>query len=316
MALMAPLAARATPSCKPTLHTSLNFGAVPSDDYRDAETFVEFECNGPSGVFASQANFRACLFINEGSDPPGVNPRRMKDGLGNYLDYDLYSDRQRSSLIGPLGSSAPTHSVTFAVLPRDNRWMTLPIYGRVRAAQNQPATSTYSGVPGATVVRYSYAFLSTPTEDDCRNGVAPWGGGKGSVNIAWGRVYVNVENACSIITATDMDFGTVGTEADAQDQTSLIKVQCPTGAPWTVTLDNGANATGDKRFMASGQNRLGYELYSDAARRKRWGNTATTGIKGSGTNKPHDLTVYGRIPDLSEAPPGSYQDQITVTLTY
>jgi len=62
-----------------------------------------------------------------------------------------------------------------------------------------------------------------------------------------------------------------------------------------------------------------YELYRDAARSPRWGNTIKTHTQaGTGTGAAQSLTVYGRAPPTTGAIPaqGSYNDVITVTITY
>jgi len=69
--------------------------------------------------------------------------------------------------------------------------------------------------------------------------------------------------------------------------------------------------------MASGTNVLNYQLYSDSARSTIWGNTVGTDtVTGSGTGLALDHTVYGSIPAAQVVPAGSYQDTITVTISY
>ena len=68
--------------------------------------------------------------------------------------------------------------------------------------------------------------------------------------------------------------------------------------------------------MASGDNRLTYELYRDANRLERWGGTAATGVAGTGNDTPRVLTVFGRVPAQPGARAGTYLDTVTVTLTY
>ena len=63
---------------------------------------------------------------------------------------------------------------------------------------------------------------------------------------------------------------------------------------------------------------LAYELYRDSARSLRWGNTLTVDTaSGTGTGSAQQLTIYGRVPPVSGQPPaGTYNDQVTVTITY
>jgi spore coat protein U-like protein len=71
--------------------------------------------------------------------------------------------------------------------------------------------------------------------------------------------------------------------------------------------------------MSQGANLLSYSLYTDAARTNVWGDGtgSTATIGNTGTGAVQNVTVYGRIPgSQSSAPPGSYADTISVTVTY
>jgi spore coat protein U-like protein len=60
-----------------------------------------------------------------------------------------------------------------------------------------------------------------------------------------------------------------------------------------------------------------YQLFSNAARTQNWGNTAGTGVNGTGTGSAVDHTVYGRVPAQAVAPQaGAYSDTVTVTVVY
>lgn len=303
----------AAPYCVSTGSVQLDFGTVTSTSYRDAETAIQISCTGSTSNLITPAAVRACVFIGEGT-PSGMAPRRMTDGNGAYMRYDLYGDPGRSRLIGPRGSRHPVHSITFSLNPRQIRQLSIPIYGRAPAGQSLPATSAYKGVPYGSVVRYSYGLLHTPLENECRDGIAGHLGGTGETAVGWSGVNARMANTCKITTATDLDFGTVSGLPVALEQTSVITLKCATNATWRVTLNNGTNALAGARTMTSGSARIGYELYRDAARLERWGSTVATGV--SGTSAEQSLTVYGRIPALADTVPGNYRDVVTVTLTY
>ena len=60
-----------------------------------------------------------------------------------------------------------------------------------------------------------------------------------------------------------------------------------------------------------------YELYRNSARTQRWGNTLNTDtVVGSGNGANQNLTVFGRVPNQSTPSAGTYNDTITVTVTY
>ncbi len=60
-----------------------------------------------------------------------------------------------------------------------------------------------------------------------------------------------------------------------------------------------------------------YELYRNNGRTQRWGaalNNDTVAGNGNGANQA--LTVYGRVPGQTTPSAGTYNDTITVTVTY
>lgn len=77
--------------------------------------------------------------------------------------------------------------------------------------------------------------------------------------------------------------------------------------------------------MASGANHLNYDLYTNSTRTTIWGDgTGSTQVVADSLTVPalfgtsnKDNTVYGRIPgSQSTTRTGSYNDSITVTITY
>ncbi len=67
--------------------------------------------------------------------------------------------------------------------------------------------------------------------------------------------------------------------------------------------------------MASGAQRLRYELFSDPARTAVWNTTSTVG--GTATSiQPIPLTVYGRVPAGQGVGVGSYADAVQSTINF
>jgi spore coat protein U-like protein len=138
---------------------------------------------------------------------------------------------------------------------------------------------------------------------------------------------------CSI-TAVSVNFGAydpVVTSPD--DSVGTVTVACrhiSGGAQrinYSVTLSNGMYGTSPStRKLAAGSGRLGYNVFTDPARTQVWGNgtggtviasgsmTVGPGV-GNGT-KTFLHTVYGRIPQLQDAVPGTYNDTMVLTLTF
>lgn len=142
-------------------------------------------------------------------------------------------------------------------------------------------------------------------------------------------VQLTVQNSCTISaggTAADIDFGTVpGNITANRDAATTLTVNCNSGAAYHVGLNDGVNASGGQRRLASPTNPtqfVNYDLYTDALRTNRWGATAAGGTAtdhdGTGNNADQTLTVYGRVPGapLQSVGAGVYNDTITATIEF
>ena len=137
------------------------------------------------------------------------------------------------------------------------------------------------------------------------------------------NVTITITSTCDIhtVAATDVNFGTVASTATNVDQQGRLTVNCTPGTAYTIGLDNGQNGTDvNSRTMASGDNRVPYQLYRAAARGAAdvWGSTTgATGnvLAGTGTGAAVNVPVYGRTPSAN-FPAGTYNDVVTATVTY
>ncbi len=150
--------------------------------------------------------------------------------------------------------------------------------------------------------------------------LAPAAGQAATVTTTF-TVQITITNACTIVSATNMNFGSVGViGASGVDATSTITVQCTSSAPYNIGLSagTGAGATVASRLMTSGaSNTVGYSLYQDVAHSLVWGTTiGTNTVAGTGTGASQAYTVYGHVPSQSTPPAAAYNDTITVTVTY
>jgi spore coat protein U-like protein len=129
-------------------------------------------------------------------------------------------------------------------------------------------------------------------------------------------VGATVSSQCAV-SASTLDFGTVGLLLANTDLTSTVTVQCASGVAYQVGLDNGQHATGTTRRMQGPGGLVTYDLYRNTTRTQRWGNTINTDtVVGSGNGSNQNLTVYGRVPNQATPSAGTYNDTITVTVTY
>jgi spore coat protein U-like protein len=131
------------------------------------------------------------------------------------------------------------------------------------------------------------------------------------------NVTATVATSCSA-TASDLAFGaydaasTIDTTA-----TSTINVTCSLLTPYTISLDTGTYASGSARHMGSGASRLSYEIYRDVSMTNIFGSVANLlGVSGIGTGFSVPQAIYGKVPKNQAVAPGSYADQITVTVDY
>ena len=132
---------------------------------------------------------------------------------------------------------------------------------------------------------------------------------------------------CSV-SATPLAFGTYDPVSGPAAQSSgTLTVSCSNGpnASYTIALNTGLSGSYFPRQMASGADRLPYQLFTDPAHTLVWGD----GSAGTSTlsdrmvippprSRPvtRNYTIYGQIPGRLPVSPGSYTDVVTVTVTY
>jgi spore coat protein U-like protein len=139
---------------------------------------------------------------------------------------------------------------------------------------------------------------------------------------------------CTVL-ATPHAFGNYTSPGGAQtDSTSTVTVTCTPdlillacSTSYSIALSAGTSASYNPRQLASGANRLDYNLYTSASRSTVWGDGSGGSSTVSGTINTSILsllclaginnhTVYGRIPAAQNVAPGIYADTITVTVTF
>ena len=128
---------------------------------------------------------------------------------------------------------------------------------------------------------------------------------------------------CVTLNASDLAFGNYAPlSGQVTDSTSTISVSArlisnllPTAISYTLSLGPGTGTIAD-RTLASGSNRLHYNLYTDSGYGTVWGLNTVSGTTSALTgNASH--TVYGRIPaNQTTVVPASYSDTILVTITF
>jgi spore coat protein U-like protein len=124
---------------------------------------------------------------------------------------------------------------------------------------------------------------------------------------------------CTIDSAAALDFGSQGVLAGNVDQISTIAVTCTNTTPYNIGLDagTGSGATVATRKMTSARAAVKYSLYSDSGHTSVWGTTVgTDAVAATGDGNSQSYTVYGLVPPQAIPAGGTYNDTITVTVTY
>lgn len=130
-----------------------------------------------------------------------------------------------------------------------------------------------------------------------------------------------------LVAANALNFGAYTAGGGAVDVNSTLTVRCTRNTGYTVALNAGSTAGGAfaQRLMTNGTDTLQYNLYTTAARGTVFGDgTGSTNTQaGIGAGLPLanavTHTVYGRLSDSAanqSVSPGTYNDTITVTVTY
>lgn len=106
------------------------------------------------------------------------------------------------------------------------------------------------------------------------------------------------------------------------DASTTIDLNCSYTTAAVVAMDQGltkaggSTATVPLRQMASGANRLRYDIYQDAGRTTAWGTGGATDVNYTGTGLADTMSVYGRIGAGQSKPFGSYTDTVVITITF
>lgn len=134
------------------------------------------------------------------------------------------------------------------------------------------------------------------------------------------QVKITITESCDIHTtaATAVDFGSVVRSVAASQATGGLKVNCSSGTPYTIALDNGSNydTTNSVRRMINGSNYIAYGLYRTTGTTAPWNALTANLYSGTGTGAVVNVPVYGTVSGSTNVPAGTYIDTVTATLTY
>jgi len=141
----------------------------------------------------------------------------------------------------------------------------------------------------------------------------------------------NISNAraqACIASATPVSFGLYDPKTSSpNDITGSVSVTCQATVAllvaYTVKLNGGSSGNIAARKMIVSGSQLSYQIYTDATRTTVWGDgSGGTTYQVGGyllsvlVPVTQTYTAYGRIPALQNVYAGSYQDTLTILVSY
>jgi spore coat protein U-like protein len=254
-----------------------------------------------------------CMNIGSGADFSG-SQRQMKSGV-NKINYDLYQDSGYSTLWGSWQTGFDTSGMGLHITASGTTINTsFPIYGKLFVSQQ-------TAIPGA----YSSAFPNSNAGVDVKfiadaGGalVCPQGGSTSSLT-GFSALATLTANCTISVASANLTFATSTLLNSPVNATSTIGVQCTNTTPYNVGLNAGTTTGGTTttRLMANGANTVSYKMYQDSGHTTNWGNSVGTDTESAtGTGNQQNITVYGQVPSQSSPAPATYNDTVTVTVTY
>lgn len=133
------------------------------------------------------------------------------------------------------------------------------------------------------------------------------GNSSGSVNDFGSISFGTYSSLSNIIDASTTGSGGAGT----------LSLTCTSGTGYTVALDNGLHVTSSsqRRMAGAAGAFINYNLYQDQARSTAWASGANA-LTSSGTGSAVPLIVYARVPAASTPAADTYNDTVTMTVTW
>ncbi|POT60125.1 fimbrial protein [Citrobacter amalonaticus] len=246
-----------------------------------------------------QASSRATLKRTDDTSVPDTIPVRMCSQSGCASNSEIAINGSYtwsgSTLLALLGSSR----------------YTLPLYFRTVTGQN------VSAGPYQVTLNFSVAY------NICQVGllgacITPQTG----TLPATLPLNLTVTNDCITITAPDVNFGSAPLVKNFPSISQMVSVTCTKGSNYTIGINNGSYASGNVRNMASGSNRLSYEIYKASTTSRwgsigseRWASSGASSVSSDGLMRTYNYTA--RILQTQATPPaGTYTDTVVVDIAF
>lgn len=136
------------------------------------------------------------------------------------------------------------------------------------------------------------------------------------------QVNLTVTNDCITLTAPNVNFGSAPLVNNFPAVSQAVAITCTKGSAYTVGINNGSYANGNVRNMASGNNRLSYEIYKAGTTSRwgsvggdRWASSASSSLSSDGLLRTYNYTA--RVLTTQTTPPaGTYTDTVVVDIAF
>lgn len=133
---------------------------------------------------------------------------------------------------------------------------------------------------------------------------------------------MTVTNDCSAMTTPNVNFNSAPLVQNFPTVSQAISVTCTKGSVYTIGINNGANASDNVRRMASGNNRMSYEIYKEATSNRwgssgteRWSSGVSSQVSADGLLRSYNYTA--RVLTTQTTPPaGNYSDTLVVDVAF
>ncbi|AXF64254.1 spore coat U domain-containing protein [Leclercia sp. W17] len=133
---------------------------------------------------------------------------------------------------------------------------------------------------------------------------------------------MNVTNDCSAMTTPNINFNSAPLVQNFPTISQSIAVTCTKGSAYTIGINNGLNALNNVRRMASGNNRMSYEIYKEATANRwgvsgteRWSSGASSQVSTDGLLRTYNYTAR-ILPNQTTPPAGNYSDTLVVDVAF
>jgi spore coat protein U-like protein len=309
-------------ACTTTSTASIDLGSKTSFDVTTAQTNAGsggsgLACSGILGLLSSQYIYLTIDYQSDGL---------VNSNSGDSIPFQV-ATTPGGAPVAPGSTSSNLAGASLLSLGGVNGEVQLFI--NLGAAGNV-ASGTYTGT---IRVRWHYAVCTTigaagictggwttspGITQNCPLGLCTLNQSTlpGSGEIVEITVTLDVTRDCRF-DADDIDFGSAPFADAFAPVSGTLRVTCTKGTTYTVGLSNGNYFANGRRRMASGTNRLEYDVFHPGG--LRWDDSAQRAVQPTPAqgNAPESFTYEARIyADQPTPPVGFYQDVLIIDVAF